>query len=476
MPLADLPTPALKSATASQNTSRTTWTLTLAQLDFWEEFCFHPDQPISTVAHGIEIIGPADPDALAKAIAQTAREADVLALRFIPPADDEKNAAPMQVVDPARRPELHEMDLRDRADPEGLARAVMQADINAPLDLARDPLSAQWLLRLGEARWIWYARGHHIILDGYSMALLEQRCATLYAHFIGRGPAGEPLKPFTAYLEEEETYRASPRHAKDQAFWRDHLTASTSAALPVLQKGGETYGGEMLEAEIALPEAMPAALHALSAQTAINWPDLLTLLSGAYLSSCLTLPDQSPADIGRPLAIWLPYMSRLGSVSAAIPALVVNILPLKVQVDPEETLERFLMRQGALLRRIRRHGRCRIEQIAADHGLGRGQRFFFSPLINVLPFDPPVFPDCTVEREVLAAGPGDGFNMTFAARSDGHGLHLCLEADPAITSAQAFARHSEALPAFLKAALAPHAGTRLIADLLPTHSDHPFEA
>ena len=155
MPLADLPAPAQKSATASQNTARTTWALTLAQLDFWEEFCFHPDQPISTVAHGIEIIGPADPDALAKAIAQTAREADVLALRFIRTPHDEKNAAPMQSVDPARRPALHEMDLRDRADPEAIARAVMQADINAPLDLARDPLSAQWLLRLGEARWIW---------------------------------------------------------------------------------------------------------------------------------------------------------------------------------------------------------------------------------------------------------------------------------------------------------------------------------
>ncbi len=56
--------------------------LTLPQLDFWEEFSFHPDQPVSTVAHCVEIEGDVDVEKLLRAISQTVREAEVLSIRF----------------------------------------------------------------------------------------------------------------------------------------------------------------------------------------------------------------------------------------------------------------------------------------------------------------------------------------------------------------------------------------------------------
>ncbi|MBZ4023724.1 hypothetical protein CKO11_14820 [Rhodobacter sp. TJ_12] len=391
--------------------------LTLAQLDFWEEFGFHPDRPLSTVAHCTVIEGNLDEAALIGALRQLAQEAEVLALRF-----RDGPEGPQQQIDPARIPVLRYHDLRYESDPGATARKMMERDIAAPIDLRHDPLAALWLLRVGTERWLWYLRGHHILLDGYSVALIERRAAALYAQARGKEADPGPLRPFAQYLEEEECYRASSQHARDGAWWAQHLAGGPKLA--VLRKGAEDYGCSPLAAEPALPADLSSALARAAATADLGWPDLLTLLCAAWLAR--DLPEDGP---GR--TIWLPYMSRLGSVSATIPALVVNILPLVVTRQTDETLGAWLRRSAATLRQLRRHGRYRVEQIAQDHGLGKGKRFFFSPLINLLPFDSPRFVGCRARREVLAAGPGDGFNMTFAAAADGTGLTLSIDADPA---------------------------------------------
>lgn len=165
------------------------------------------------------------------------------------------------------------------------------------------------------------------------------------------------------------------------------------------------------------------------------------------------------------MPIWLPYMSRMGSVAIRVPALVVNILPFDASLAATEPLGPVLVRLAGRLRKLRRHGRYRIEQIGTDHGLSARERFFFSPLINVLPFDAAAFSGCETRREVLSNGPGDGFNITLRADSQGHGLDLCIEADPHLTSAEDFARHAASLPAFLAEALGPAAAARPIGAL-----------
>lgn len=440
--------------------SPTEWLpLTLAQLDFWEEFRFHPDEAVSTVAHAIELSGPVDPAALASAVETTVAEAQVLTVRFREAPGD---AAPRQSFDPARQPRLHHVDLSGHADPMAEARRLMQADLDQPLDLRRQPLSAQWLVRLGEAHWLWYNRGHHIILDGYSMGLLEQRCARLYGHFAHGDEAGTPLAPFTAYLAEEERYRASPAHKAAGRFWRERLVEAGD--LPVIRKGEEDYAEEGLAQEFALP-GDAGRLAALGQATGLGWADLMTTLCAAYLLQHLPGHRATGADGAPVLPVWLPYMSRMGSVSIAVPALVVNILPLNVAGGPATRLGDFIAATALGLRQLRRHGRYRIEQIAGDHGITSGSRFFFSPLINVLPFDEPRFPGCDTRRHVLSNGPGDGFNITIRANGDGSNASLRLDADPAMTPPAEFAAHGRDLARFLDRALAPGSQAQTLAAL-----------
>ncbi|WP_199258701.1 condensation domain-containing protein [Paracoccus binzhouensis] len=424
--------------------------LTLAQLDFWEEFRFHPGEAVSTVAHAVELRGVADPPALVRAIEGAIAETDIMALRFGLGADGQ----PVQRIEPERRPMLRQIDLSQCPDARDHAFALMQADVDAALDLLEQPIAAQWLIRLAEGHYLWFNRGHHIASDGYAMGLIEQRCARLYAAALDGSDPGPALRPFAAYLNEELDYRASPRHAADGRHWAEVLAAEPRPK--VLRKGSENYPAEALTAEHDLSGLRRALLRQAQA-VGMGWPDLLTVLCSAW--TALHLQDGSAErrqDGGRvSMPVWLPYMSRMGSVAVSVPALVVNILPLDVTLDESEPLAETLARLGARLRKLRRHGRYRIEQIAEDYGMEPRSRFFFSPLINVLPFDEARFAGCDTTRHVLSNGPGDGFNLTIRGDGEARGLELLIEADPTLTPPGDFARLAGALPRFLAAALVP---------------------
>ena len=410
--------------------------LTPGQLDFWDEFLAHPGQPVSTVAHLTRIKGDLDEEAMLQAFQEVAAETDVMALRFATGPD----GTPVQRVDPGQRPSPRLIDLRGDGDPQRRAEALIQRDLTRPLNLYGGRLGAMWLIRADDRLWLWYCRGHHIFLDGYAMALIERRVAQVYAHLACGEPEGRPFARLQDYLTEEAEYAASARQEEARDFWRKRMA---SAPLPArLRKGSEDYPACPHSATIDLGH-LAAPLRDLAMREGLGWPDLMLAMIAQWLARNGTGPGLTGESV-----LWLPLMGRMGSISAQVPAMVLNIVPWHLPPDAS------IAGLADDLKTLRRHGRCRIERIASDAGLTAQERFFFSPLVNIMPFDPPKFPRCTSTREVLAAGPGDGFNITVTADARGANMALHLEADPALTSADRFGHHASGLPRFLQNALA----------------------
>lgn len=418
--------------------------LTLPQLDFWEEFSLHPDEPLSTVAHVIELTGHVDENALCRAINHTARETDVLALRFRL-SDDGKT--PLQAHDPERIPQVAIKDLRSVTHPYDHAQTLIKQDVNAPLNLLRDPISVQWLIKLDDQHYLWYLRAHHIVMDGFGMTLFEQRCAALYQHYLRQSDAGKPFNAFASFIDEEQSYQASTRYQTDRAFWQQYLTHP--AALTVLNKQDD-YGDETLHAASPLSPAQCHQLRTLAHTIKMGWPDVLVSLSGLYMHRYLA---HAYRDNSHAMPLWIPFMSRWGSVGAYMPGLLVNILPMYVEVDAGTTLRDYLVQTGKALRQLYAHGRYRIEQIARDQGVTENSRYFFSPFVNVLPFDPPEFAGCKVTHHVITSGPADGFNLTFRGQTNGDGLVLSLDADSQAHPHAEFNQHAQRILLFIEQVL-----------------------
>ncbi len=427
-----------------------------AQLDFWEEYTLHPGQTLSTVAHCTELCGAIEEAALCRAIAATLAETQAFALRF---GERRGDHPPPLRHEPQRIPSLQRIDLQTHRDPWQAAQNLMHEDIAQHRALHREPLAAAWLLKLGPERYLWYVRAHHILVDGFGMALIEHRCAALYAHYLGQGSAGIPLGAFAPFQQAELAYVDSERCERDRRFWQAYLPPSQ--ALPTVRKGGGEYGVRRLSVNRRLPTEVAQRLAQQSERSGINWPDLLVALSAAWLFQ--VMPRH--ARQGDALPMWMPAMNRRGQAATNVPSLAVNTLPLLVSPSPMETLGSFLATLTQQLRELRSHAGYRLRQLAADRGVDPNSRFFISPFINVQPFDAPRFVGCRGARRVLAGGSGDGFNLTYRGRTDARDLQVDIDIYLEQFPTQDALDYGEALQEFLLRALQREAWEQPLAAL-----------
>ncbi|UUW18597.1 condensation domain-containing protein [Serratia ureilytica] len=427
-----------------------------AQLDFWEEYTLHPGQTLSTVAHCTELCGAIEEAALCRAIAATLAETQAFALRF---GERRGDHPPPLRHEPQRIPSLQRIDLQTHRDPWQAAQSLMHEDIAQHRALHREPLAAAWLLKLGPERYLWYVRAHHILVDGFGMALIEHRCAALYAHYLGQGSAGIPLGAFAPFQQAELAYVNSERCERDRRFWQAYLPPSQ--ALPTVRKGGGEYGVRRLSVNRRLPTEVAQRLAQQSERSGINWPDLLVALSAAWLFQ--VMPHH--ARQGDALPMWMPAMNRRGQAATNVPSLAVNTLPLLVSPSPTETLGSFLTTLTQQLRELRSHAGYRLRQLAADRGVDPNSRFFISPFINVQPFDAPRFVGCRGARRVLAGGSGDGFNLTYRGRTDARDLQVDIDIYLEQFPTEDALDYGEALQEFLLRALQREAWEQPLATL-----------
>lgn len=165
-----------------------------------------------SVAHYVELTGELDASLLAKAVVAGLEQADTLRMRF-----SEDNGEVWQWVDSAlafAQPEI--IDLRDKSAPHEAARALMQADLQQ--DIRADgnkPLVFHLLIQVGEKRWYWYQRYHHLLVDGFSFPAITRQIAAIYRAWLhGESTPDSPLRRSPRWWKSiNSTVKAMPGNA-----------------------------------------------------------------------------------------------------------------------------------------------------------------------------------------------------------------------------------------------------------------------
>ncbi|WP_141005429.1 AMP-binding protein [Nocardioides humi] len=113
-------------------------------------------------------------------------------------------------------------------------------------------------------------------------------------------------------------------------------------------------------------------------------------------------------------------MNRLGSAAARCPAMVTNVLPLRVAVDPAADLVTLVDRVAAAAGAVRRGGRYRAERLQRDLGLLVSGNPLTLAELNIKLFDAPVeVPGVAVTVRNLAEGPLDDLSFSVGRTPDG---------------------------------------------------------
>ncbi|MFI6348282.1 amino acid adenylation domain-containing protein [Streptomyces sp. NPDC050560] len=403
--------------------------LTAAQSGMWYAQALDPLSPAQNTAECLEMDGPLDPGVFGAALRRVAEEAETLRVRF-----EDTPGGPRQYVVPGAAAPLTVLDLRDSRDPAAEADAWMRQDLALPRDLTSGQLVGQALLRTADERWLWYQRVHHLAIDGFGYSLLVRRTAEVYSALVrGREPGPSGFGTLAELVAQDAEYRASDAFAADREHW-SRLLADRPGA-PHLAGRGALPSRTFLRRTAYLGPRTTEALRELAGRLRATWPEVLVAAQALYTSRAAGRRD---------VVLGLPMMGRMGSAALRVPGMVMNVLPLRLDVRPGATFAR-LVRQVVLgVREVRRHQRYRYEDIRRDLGLLGEHRALVGPLVNTMPFDYGAdFAGVPARARNLSAGPVEDLTVNVYDRADGRGLRVDHDGNPALYSADDLAAHQE---------------------------------
>ena len=363
-------------ASDPDNPSAPEWfPLTAAQMGIWNAQSLDPASPYYVVGEVMEL-DPTDsqPDILVtdvvQALHQTIAEAETLRLQFRQgegAPDVHADDSPCQrVIDdaPGEYITIPVHDLRSHPSPEAAANAYVDAAkarcAEAWSGLVDRPLCHFEVLRLDHRR-VWIIQlYHHLIVDGYASMTLARRTAAHYTELTG-GKTARPAK-FSAVrsvVKEDCEYHKSDNRDRDAQWWQESLAGVGST-----QWRDELIGGSESSCRTTVLTVDADELDAWKAASqrhGTTWVDSLLAAYGVYLRRVQGVEADE-------LVVAMPFAARETTAQRRTPAMMVNMLPVRVPVDLTTTLPENAHAVEETMRTVREHQRFPGSEVATAYG------------------------------------------------------------------------------------------------------------
>ncbi|HEV2436616.1 MAG TPA: condensation domain-containing protein, partial [Verrucomicrobiae bacterium] len=242
---------------------------------------------------------------------------------------------PHQEVHPQATVEFRFEDWRAKspAEQKNLSETALHADRQRGFDLTERPPMRVALFRLGNSNSQFLWTFHHLLLDGRAVVLVLNEVFAFYEAFR-RGEDLElpPLQPFREYLD----WLQQQDWSMAETFWRRTLKGFAAPTPP-----GVTYASDQEvepirgEQEIDLSQSVTAALKSLARKNGLT-PN--TVLQGAWALLLSRYGREQDVVFG---AIRAGRRSNVPGAGAIV-GLLINTVPVRVRVAPEQPLVAWL--------------------------------------------------------------------------------------------------------------------------------------
>ncbi|WP_122050508.1 non-ribosomal peptide synthetase [Asaia bogorensis] len=414
-----------------QETRTETLPLTTAQRGLWMTQFLAPSGSSLNIAEAIHLRGELRTDLFIESLTCVQAEAETLRTAIL-----RKPEGPVYAIRPQAPVDCPVIPFHDMSDQEQSARDWMLERLRAPLDLERDPLWQNALLRLTDTYHIWFHCCHHAVLDGFSGGMVAARVAAHYtARNAGISPPEATFLPLSTLHEQEQAYRKSPRFEKDKAYWSEALAEApepVSLSLrPQRAPSGEA-GGAITRAAF-MSDERAESLTRIGRALEATLPQTLTALLVAYLYRVTGQSD---------LVVGMPVSARANRQLRHTPGMVANAVALRFRITPETRFADLVGMARRAMRNALRHQQYRYEDMRRDLGLFSNTTQISRIGINIEPFDYNLsFGPITARNENLSNGAMEDLTIFVFDRKDGAGLCFQCDANPALYAAHELDAH-----------------------------------
>ena len=415
---------------AGGNRGRNALPLSSAQTGIWFAQRLDPSSSAYNIAEYIEIDGRIDPTLFERALRQVVSESEALHVQFV-----EVDGEPRQIAGASSAWSIPLIDLSGEADAQAAAEAWMNADLARPIDPTRDALFGYALLKASATRYFWYARYHHLVMDGYGMWLVARRVADAYTQLCtGQSARENGFGSLVDLLDEDAAYRASEQLAQDRQFWIDYLEArpehvslASNRPWPAAPKG-------FLRNTAYLSGVEVDTLRSIARRAGTSLARVMSAATAIFLYRRTGLSD---------VVIGLPVAAR-STVARNTPGMVSNVLPLRVAVRPSMTVDDVVDQTSLQIRQGLEHQRYQLADLRRDVGALVEDRALFGLSINFMPFNYDVsFAGNRAVARNLSLGPVEDLSISVYDRCDGAPLRIDFDANPVRYSAADLAVHQQ---------------------------------
>ncbi|MBD1909176.1 amino acid adenylation domain-containing protein [Leptolyngbya sp. FACHB-16] len=284
---------------------------------------------------------------------------------------------PVQVIQPAPAFPLPVVNLTllNSSDVEQELQAFLLKEAQIPFNLAEDLLLRATLFQIGETEHVLLVNLHHIVTDGWSIAVLLEELATFYQAFtLQQEPALSALPiQYADFAVWQRQGLQRERQADQLAYWQQQLKD-----LPLLQLPGDrprpatpTYQGA--RQFFTLSQSLTQQLKDLSRQSGVTL--FVTLLS-AFQTLLLHYTGQEDLPVGSLVA------NRSYSELEKLIGFFVNTLVLRTDVSGAPSFRELMQRVRAVTLDAYAHQEFPFEQLV--QALHPDRDLNQNPLVQVL--------------------------------------------------------------------------------------------
>jgi amino acid adenylation domain-containing protein len=395
--------------------------LSLPQQRLW---FLHRLQPGSSAYHiqwSVRLLGEVDRVSLQGAVDAVVSRHESLRTVFV--AGAEEGTAEQQVLASVGVPV--EWLAAPGLDDEGVA-GLLAALARRPFDLGRGPLLRLTVLATGPGEQVLVVVIHHIVADGWSLALLATELSSAYAALrSGGSPAWSPLPlQYGDWALWQRQWLAGPEPARQLAYWREAL----AGAPPVLDLQGDLPrpaqpAGRGAWQTVRIDAALVRAVESLALQSGCT-PYMVLLAAYALLLG--RYGGTEDVVVGTPVA---------GRGQVALEGLIgffVNTLVLRVGLGGNPTVAELLGRVRGVVLGALEHQDLPFEKLVEV--LNPPRSLSHPPLLQVL-FVYHSQPPATLRldglevRQGFAAGDAVKLDLALHVGPDGDGLVAAIGYD-----------------------------------------------
>src|SRR5690242_3214385 len=340
---------------------RQAFSLSTAQLGIWFAQQITPGSAAYNIGEWIEIHGSIDPQLFEQALRRVILEAEALRLHFSTDED-----IPSQRIGPLPAWSMPFIDLSGKSDAHRLAEAWMLADLGQPMDLAQGRLFKFALFQASPDVFYWYARYHHLVMDGLSMWLIARRVADLYSSLLRRtDSADHAFGTVAALVDQDAAYRISEDFSNDREFWKSHLGNGPE---PIrLGSKLRAQSKAFVRHTAYLPRSTTDQLRLIAKRAGTGFAQVVAAGTAVFLHRVSGKTE---------FIFGLPLSNRTENCRAT-PGMASNVLPLCLAVRPDMTFVEVVEQTKHKIKEVIQHQRFPTSELRNFQPFGSAHEMQF---------------------------------------------------------------------------------------------------